>query len=358
MDKRLSTKLSILSFALLLFVVVNHGVNVKFAQSGDGLTVWFLENLISYKLSKVMIPTFFFISGYLFFLSFDASKPFAFGSFSEKITKRLRTLGIPYLFWCTFWFGFWCVLQVLPGVSHLFGTPLHEMPIWKQFWTLYLEPINYPFWFIRELLLYVFVTPLLYLFVKYLKIPGLLILYVAAGFWFSAFNVWDVDIYRFHMMFWYCFGIYCAINKVNMRLNLEIGWQLLLAAVGVGLCIYIQSAEINVPQFENLWYNRFLNNITALIGCVSIWSLYDYFDDRMHFKRHNLFAFGFIVYACHGIPILLLKEMVAKVLNPSPWISFALYFATIAVVIVGCIGFGMLFRKLSPKFYALVTGNR
>jgi len=358
MDKRLSLKFSIISFLLLIGVVVGHGVNIKYASSGSGFAVWFIESFLSTRLIKVIIPTFFFMSAYLFFLSFDVKTPFSLGTFTPKISKRFRTLGIPYVFWCAFWFIFWYVMQKLPGISAYFGNPLSDMPLEKQFWTMFIEPINYPFWFIRELIMYVVITPLLYLYVKYFRIIGLLLLYIVAGIWFSLFTVWDVEVYRIHMIFWFCFGIYCSIHKINLRLDFQPWFQLLLVIVSLSLLAFTQIFELRFPNYGDFTLYRIFSNIISLVACVTLWSTYDFLDKRMNFSYHNLYAFGFIIYAVHGIPILLLKEGIVKVLNPSPGLALGLYFATIAAMILACIGFGMLFKKVSPRFYGLVTGNR
>lgn len=355
MDKRLSIKISIISFFLLLFVVVNHAVNIQYSEAGQN-TVWFIETLISYQLSKVMIPSFFFISSYLFFISMDKSWKFDLAIFREKIAKRIKTLAVPYIFWCTFWFLFLYVLQIVPAMKPYFSTPLYGMSTWQQIWNLYIEPLNYPFWFIRELLLYVFISPVLFLVVKYLKGFSLLILFSLAAFSFSVFTIWDVDIYRYHMLFYYCLGIYCAVNRLSLKISTPLAISILLLLVFVGLCIGMIYIDLRLDAKQ--WYFKLLSNITTLIGCVSMWSLYDHLDSRYSFKYHKVFAYGFIIYATHGIPILLLKEGFVSVFQPDGLISLLFYFASIALTILGCIFFGMLFKKMAPNLYSVVTGSR
>ena len=355
MDNKLSVKISAISFYLLLFVVVNHSVNIEYRPAGDN-TVWFIENLISYKLSKVMIPTFFFISGFLFFLNIDVNEKFSFKPFKVKIAKRMKTLAIPYFFWCTVWFVFLYLVQMLPALKVFFSSPLHQMTLFEKFWNLYLEPINYPFWFIRELLLYVIVTPILFLLTKYLKLFSLLLFFILAAVSFSLFTFWKVDIYRFHMLFYYCLGIYCAVNKVSLKVSVSKLLLALMLFAFVALCAALIYIDKNYNA--DLWYFKLGSNLVTLLGCGAMLVLYDYLDNRYNFSYKKIFAYGFIIYATHGIPILLFKEAFVSIFKPNDWESLLFYFVSIITIVATCIGFGMIFRKISPTFYAVVTGNR
>ena len=355
MDKKLSLKISIISFFLLLHVVVGHSVNVVYDAAGDN-TVWFIENFISSRLVKIIIPIFFFISSYLFFLNFKVNEKLNLKIFKDKIVKRLSTLGIPYLFWCTFWFVFMCFLQVIPQLSSFFPTLLFDLSPWKQFWNLYLEPINYPFWFIRELLLYVIITPILYLMVKYLKLYILLLFFLISIFKMSLFTVFEIDIYRYHMLVYYMLGIYCAINKVNLTINLKLPLLIFLLFLGFSLCALLIYFDLNYQI--NLWYVNLISNITTIVGVISFWSLYDHLNNRFHFKNHEIFSYGFIIYATHGIPILLLKQAIISFLNPTKWQLLFYYILTFIIIILSCLFFGIIMKKFMPKLYSFTTGNR
>lgn len=358
MDKRLSLKFSTISFLLLMMVVVGHAVNIKYTPDGIGYGVWFFENVVSDKFTKVVIPIFFFISAYLFFLNVNPDT-ISVNTFKEKIGKRMKTLLIPYLFWCTIWFAFVYIIQLHPAIGIYFGEPIHTLPKWKQFWLLYLEPVNYQFWFIRELLLYVLITPLLFLAVKHLKWFFLVFLYAMAAYSLSVFTVWNIDIYRYHMIFYYSLGIYCAINKVSLSLAfIPTFIQVLLVSLFVFLCCVLLWLDVNVVPDYGIWYNRLYLNLISMIGCVGLWAIYDTLDQKFDFKYYQIYSFAFIIYACHGVPILLLKEALVAVLAPSPLARLLLYFATILFTIIMCVGFGKLFKKYLPKGYQLVTGNR
>jgi len=355
MDKKLSIKIATISFLLMLHVVVVHSVNINYDPNGNNI-VWFIENFISFRLVKVVIPLFFFISGYLFFLSIAPGVNDTPNTFKEKIGKRFKTLGIPYLFWCTFWFAVIFILQLIPQLSSFFSTPLQKMTLWQQFWNLYIEPINYPLWFLRELLLYVMITPLLYWLVKKFKLAVPAVFFLLSLFYLGI-EVLEIYIYRFHMLVYYTIGIYLAIHKNGLKYRLNVGMQILSMIVFLGICALLIWFDINNIDVKT-WPIRLISNVATAIGVISVWSLYDYFDDRFHFQQHSVFSYGFIIYAMHGIPILYLKEALVKFFEPSKPMALVFYVVSFTSVILVCLFFGMMLKKLSPKIYLFTTGNR
>ena len=122
-------------------------------------------------LTEICVPLFFIISGYLFFLN-TPDKP-DLKWFSGKYKSRFFTLIIPYLIANIIAWGcyFFAMKEVPSMVSGFFGDS------WKDplyiFWT---GPINLSLWFIRELIVVVLLSPLVYLLVRYLSWWGVLVL--------------------------------------------------------------------------------------------------------------------------------------------------------------------------------------
>jgi surface polysaccharide O-acyltransferase-like enzyme len=354
MDKRLSVKISIVSFLLLLLVVVAHTINLDYQPGADN-TVWYIQYFFSYKLVKIIVPIFFFISGYLFFMNIDPEAKMNLAVYREKIAKRLRTLGVPYLFWSFVGFAFLYVLQMIPQTASYFGSPFHKMTFWQQLWYCFWEPVNYPLWFIREVLLYVLVTPLMFLAVKYLKIWLIAALFIA-GIFYTGLNVSDVWIYKFYMLFYYVTGVYCALYKVQPKIVMPFAIKILLIAaalVSFGLIIKYQ-----LVYGENVWPMRLWSNVTVLVLCASLWAVYDNFDARYGFRYREAFSYGFFVCSTHGIPILLFKKAFVVLFSPSKAGLLVFYFFTMVFITLLFWGLGMLLKRWTPGFYYFSTGNR
>lgn len=154
-------RLDILRVLLTMGIVFRHATSENLQP-----VVWVTE---------VCVPLFFVMSGYLFFWN-TPDKPSG-RWFRDKIQSRFFTLLIPYLIaniiaWLCYFFA---IREVPSMVSGFLGDN------WKNplfvFWT---GPINLSLWFIRELILLVLLSPLIYFLLRYTRWFGVLVL---GGLW-------------------------------------------------------------------------------------------------------------------------------------------------------------------------------
>lgn len=148
---------------LAMLVVLLH---IKIV-SGSGLAYYFLT---SFEVtSRIAVPCFFLISGYLFYKGFEEKWDWTL--YLNKMKKRVRSLIIPYLLWnvlVALYFifpmfvgqhreGFGGIPAWLSahggGLSFLWADPVYENC-----------PIDYPLWFIRNLILVTALSPISLLF--------------------------------------------------------------------------------------------------------------------------------------------------------------------------------------------------
>jgi peptidoglycan/LPS O-acetylase OafA/YrhL len=141
--------------------------------------MWF-QDFFGSKIPSVAVPFFFVISGYLLTNSMESQG----GSYYIQLKKRVRTLLVPYLFWCLV-FGFQANLNALLSnllyhyslMRHIDLNPIH---IFGLDFTMN-PPL--PLWFLRALMLYVIVSPFL-LWVAHRKY--VLIIFVGALILFNC----------------------------------------------------------------------------------------------------------------------------------------------------------------------------
>lgn len=100
MNTYLSEKLKVISFIAMILVVLLHSYNL-IVRLKTGTVVldrgynFFIQEFISQGITRIAVPLFFAISGYLFFLNLSGT----WSEFKEKYRKRIKTLLLPYLFW-------------------------------------------------------------------------------------------------------------------------------------------------------------------------------------------------------------------------------------------------------------------
>jgi hypothetical protein len=68
--------------------------------------------------------------------------------------------------------------------------------------------------------------------------------------------------------------------------------------------------------------------------------------------------YEFIVYAIHAFILPQLLKLSIKLFSMKGWFILADYFGVVLSGITLCVLFGILFKKITPKFYALLTGGR
>ncbi len=167
-------RLDLLRVLLTVGIVCRHATTTDLSSSTDAFD---LITRIIVLITEVCVPLFFIMSGYLFFRNTPENPDM--GWFRDKLQSRFFTLLIPYLIaniiaWGCYYFA----IKVAPSmISGFFGDD------WKDplfvFWK---GPINMSLWFIRELIVVVILSPLVFLLVRYLGWWGVLALGVLWGF--------------------------------------------------------------------------------------------------------------------------------------------------------------------------------
>ena len=120
---------------------------------------------------SVCVPSFFALSGYLFF--WNAPQKPEWRWFWGKIRSRIFTLLIPYLIAVVIaWLCYYFAIKAAPSMVDGFMGDRWKDPLFV-FWT---GPVNLSLWFIRELMVVVVLSPLVYLIIRYTGWWGVLAL--------------------------------------------------------------------------------------------------------------------------------------------------------------------------------------
>lgn len=151
-EATVSQKIRNLGFVCALLVVATH---VSWAHDGLGPS-WAVWNLVDQGVSRIAVPFFFCVSGYMLAGHFGTA-----GWFGNEVAKRVRSLLVPFLVW-----SLAGALLALPDASFgaifgegrwlaALGLDLRVGPTW-----------NYALWYVRALFLLVLVSPVLGLLVR------------------------------------------------------------------------------------------------------------------------------------------------------------------------------------------------
>ncbi|NLK23841.1 MAG: acyltransferase [Clostridiales bacterium] len=171
MNKYLSSKIKIISFICIIMVVFLHCYNftdnflLPQTTISEGLNIaTFIEFFLCNGFTRIAVPIFFMISGYLFFLTYKLS----IEKYFYKVKSRFLSLMIPYLIWSIIGIG---LCYLLKNIDIM---PINDMKTNYSdggFFNVLYNPPNFQFWFIKQLFIYTILSPIIYLLVKY-KIPS------------------------------------------------------------------------------------------------------------------------------------------------------------------------------------------
>lgn len=345
-----SRTIDYLRFLMAFAVVLLHA---SAAGADSELPVYSsLSILLGQGLCRIAVPCFFFISGYLFFKGLEA---WDWGVWTTKIKRRVHTLLIPYILWnilaAVLIYGYnW--LRVRFGN----GDPaaLAEMTerwgpcAWRIFWDYDKGmPLDYPLWFIRTLIVYTLLTPLVFVLCKYLKGIGVLLV-----------GVLVIGVFRAQQdLLFYVAGAWLSLGgKDLVVLFRHMKWP--AVAVSVFILCWLPMTYRNHP--DTYYY---LLNLLKVTGIASLFGLVSagldakgILHDRPFLSRSSFFLF-----ASHGILILddIARYFMLHLTSARNELYYCLdIFVRTAVTIAICLALYWAVERFLPGLNSVLNGAR
>lgn len=361
-DSLLSRTISYLRFPLIVGVVFIHSnmlvVNIQgnLVRYDQWPVVKFVMTLFSSVFADISVPLFFFISGFLFFYNTEFSK----AAYINKIKKRFKTLLVPYLIW-NFVAFIILLIEVHPKVIPFF--PLLKdyrvdiVSFLSSFWVTNLpismsgpcNPINTPLWFVRDLLVLVLLSPIIWWMIR--KLSVFFVLSMGIIWFFTLGEYVGFPGLCHQSLFFFPLGAYFSINKLNfVGICRKISWTSF---------VYLLIAIIDVFMW-NQTYSVFFHHLNILFGMVTVVAIASSLIEKE--KIHvNSFLSGasFFVYALHNLFLGKMTKVVIMIVQPeSPYFILFLYFLMPTVAIFICLGIYKLICRYFPSLGVVLTGGR
>lgn len=337
----ISGVISLLRFPLIFCVVIIHS---RFSQNDvmgicDG---WFFQlmDFISGKMLLFVNPLFFLISGYLFFLNGNLERK---KDWIYKYKRRIHSLLVPYIIWNLIGVVLF-LLKFLPIINNYFpglkGIKVDFPLILSCFWAIDLggdaNPINYPLWFLRDLMIIVFITPFIYWLVKNKYSIWLLLI----------LSIFSVNIIGYTAFIYFSIGAYFAINKVNLSMLYDHSIYIFFFLISILSCLYFLWNDIYISSFLNSWY--ILSCIVLIFWLVKM--------KCFHVGMKS--GFIFFLFVSHGLIITYIKKIIIVFLPKSSFFLFLDYLLIplCTVFILWCLY--QILCKYCPIFLGYLLGNR
>ena len=200
MTHYISSKITIFYTLLIVMVVYIHSTYLKMYQYETADFVWKFWG--GYGLCSVANPLFFIISGFLLVRGVTT-----IDDLLKKLQKRVRTVVVPFMLWNVIFVLWYVVLDITPGVSrYVNSTGIMEawksLPIWESIYNMLTEPAGFHLWFLRDLIVFMAISPLLWLISKRSWIAAI-VLSIVLNHWMS----W---------VFWFWLGLTIRVSEWNI----------------------------------------------------------------------------------------------------------------------------------------------
>ena len=361
----LSKTIDFLRFPLIVGVVFIHtdfsnivigGVKqISFVNFPVFARIFFLFSKVIFE---VCVPLFFFISGFLFFYRTEG---FSLKIYLKKLKSRVHSLLIPYVFWNVVVLVFLFLAQTLfsgslvSGVNKLIVNYGVTDWLWSFWDTSHVNPhfdktlpVNSPFWFIRDLMVVVVLSPVFYFLIKKLGVIavgllGLLWLYnpyfylpgcsTAAFFFFAA-------------------GAYFSVYKKDFvaLIKPHVSWT-------ARLYIFLILAEFYFLG-KSWWPYLYCANV--MVGILFSIGLSAHFMENGRWRASAFLAnASFFIFAYHRLPLVFVIKFLFNIVRPQSdaELLFLYLLCPAIVILIGLLLYSLLKRVL-PTFTAIICGGR
>lgn len=357
LNSTISERLAVLRFPLIVGVVLMHSFSsvVSFSSKSTGvqepgLISYAIRQYISEVLACVSVPLFYTISGFLFFFGYQFSKKVVL----DKLSRRFKTLFIPFISWNLLVLSALALAQSIPSLATFFSGNyygfIRNFSLFDYANALFGidgAPIAFQFWFIRDLILLVLFSPLIFIAIRGL---GVFLLGLLFLLWVT--NIWPITIPSSEATFFFCFGCYLGTNESNLSLADKYFKPVLL--------IYIIFSLVDLITYS-YQYHYSIHRVGILFGVVAAFCATQYISEWERLKKMmvTLGSASFFVFAAHQPFLMVLKKIIYKLLSPNnDFLVLFLYFAIPIVVIIVCLYSHKYLTRFMPVISSILTGGR
>lgn len=295
---------------------------------------------------RIAVPVFFAISGYLFFYKIEEFNKIVY---LNKLKRRVQTLLIPYIIWNSLYIAFF-YLKSTPLLSWLYPNAtsdcFSDLNWWiNAYWGYEGCPILYPLWYIRDLIMIIVLSPIVYYFLRhfgYLWIGMLFLLTTCLAGSEGGINLTAGLLY-------FSIGAFASIHKIeNLRI---IGYK------GFLMIVFLLTAIIDTLTRGYDDVSPYFHTISIFIGFWWFISASALFNSI--YKKELLEKCSFFIFLIHPFYITEVK-IILIITCPinNLYVITLIHFICLAISLVIGVVLYKLLKLTIPRFLSLSTGSR
>lgn len=349
--ERQSTLITTMRFPLIVLVLIEHSVRtdrspMRWSLDNDNV-YHFVTEMVSHHLCSIAVCCFFVLSGFLFFSNVKEEK-IGNGWFLEKWGRRMESLVVPYLIWNLLFVG---VILLVSAIFKSLGIipsydAMEDVRKGPLSWFV-TGPIDYPLWYVRDLIVDSVLAPLIYLCIKAAPKSSL------AALVLLHFSPVVVRFSLFPSLALFGLGAWMGIHKTDF---LSICQRVKYPAAVLAILL----AFLATCLYGSSWH-LFVRLLFFPFGMITFTNLCDWMIQHQGFEKAllQLSETVFFIYAVHEVYILgWTKGSLLRLFGDGPVGQWIVYLVAPVVTLLICLALFYLFKKLTPRILDFVCGAR
>lgn len=338
-----SATISFLRFPLTVMIVMYHCycVQVPINQPLYASLVY----PFGLMLGETGVPAFFFISGFLYYLSQRSTV--------EKLRTRLSTLLTPYIIWNSVIIIAYITIMLIGYPLEIAGKNISDYNF-TDYVRAYIDrgywdngngqPMLCPYWYIRNLMVLCLLAPLIQYLLKGSK--GMFVLVCSFAWWMSI----PYNGMLPQSILFFCLGAFFSVNKTSILSMWSVNARGYLVGIWLTLVLWDWIGHFLIPTDYGLYIHR----MVLLLNIFVIMHIGHSASKKFRFHR-LLPKSCFWIYTTHYPLTLVVREMRPSLYDGEQLIF---YWVTVLVILTLCTSAYCVGQMIFPRTMALLTGNR
>jgi len=339
-----SSKITVLNGLMIIMVLYIH---CFYYEGCAGNMSYSLQRFMGTSgIMSVAILLFFVISGFLFFYGIKSIR-----DCFPKIKRRIHSLVVPYVIWNVIFVVWYVLLHCLPGISSYVNSDiLHNFnSLSEAISYMFIAPANFALWFLRDLIVFIAFSPLIYILIKYLR------------WWVLPLSLIVTYMLPFVGLCYFILGgyvaLYSSLESITRLLSRNI--VVLCAIIYVGMSAYLSLQPFEEGVFSYNWGLTMLHDIT---GIITIWRVYDIgVKDRIltEIKWVKIVCgYSFFVYLFHEPTLNIIKKIPLRFLGESELVIIVFFLMNPFIMYAVAVCVAQLLQNIMPRVYGVLVGGR
>lgn len=341
--KAIDYNIEVLRFPLAIMVVFIHNYpsEISAIQLGLSNLYFFFGELISHNIGRVVVPTFFFISGYYHFKNVNSIDILKW--YKESNLRSLKKIIWLYVVWCLLYILIiWFKNQVFMHFGKStddFYYQIHNKTIYELIWG---GPQHFPLWYLRDLICMMVISPLFYFLFKKTGFYGIILLAIIYLGQIES----HIDGFSSTSLMFFGLGAFCKLNTSFDLLDFNLKFHRYNLPISI-LLLFLSLF------FNGTDYYEYVIRVFVLFGTLSVLYIGQLLS-KSAFWKNKLIYFAettLFIYLIHYVYILLtIKGLIYRISFYHTNIGKVMEYFITPILTVGIIlAIYYLLKKCAPR---------